>query len=327
MNAWTHLKIGSLSLFCLFFIGFGVTISQAQEGGSATPAPLGRPTVLSQGLPPLNQDTPLPTLTETSTLTYTPSRTQTAIPTASATLPPTHTHTATDTVTRTQTQTTTPSQTALILPTQTATPTASQIPSDTPEPTATLTATVTLTDSPTATVTSSPTETPTQTVTSTVTDTPTETPTAISVLSNSPRASTAETQSAGLNPILPIGLAVLGLVGLYMVIYAMSSAALDRYATGFIVQRCPVCGQGHLEIEERPYRVIGIPRVRRTVRCNHCRSVLREVGRRRWRYAVDPNANTPLFEDYNGLVLHENDLITLASFESVENRPEYLDSE
>ncbi len=129
-----------------------------------------------------------------------------------------------------------------------------------------------------------------------------------------------------MNPLIPIGLGLLGLFGFYMAVYAMSSAALDRYATGFITQTCPVCG-GHLEIEERPYRVAGIPRVRRTVRCDNCRSVLREVGRRRWRYAVDPNANTPLFEDYNGLVLHENELIMLASSESIENRPEYLDSE
>jgi len=96
-----------------------------------------------------------------------------------------------------------------------------------------------------------------------------------------------------------------------MAVYAINAAAVDRYATGFVVRYCPVCDDGRLEIEERPYRVLGIPRVRRTVRCATCRSMLREVGRRRWRYTVDPHENQHLFEDYNGRVISEEELKSL----------------
>jgi YgiT-type zinc finger domain-containing protein len=101
-------------------------------------------------------------------------------------------------------------------------------------------------------------------------------------------------------------------VGTYMVLYARNAAALDRYAQGFPVWQCPVCGEGILDIEEKVTRMLRIPRVRRTVRCNNCRSVLREVGKRRWRYAVDPTANSELYRNLNNRVLHENRLRDLA---------------
>lgn len=100
-------------------------------------------------------------------------------------------------------------------------------------------------------------------------------------------------------------------VSVYILLYAVNNAALDRYSAGFVIHTCPVCGQGHLEVEERPYRSVGIPRVRRTVRCDTCRSVLREVGRKRWRYAVDPLANPTLYEAYNGKTLGEDDLLAM----------------
>jgi hypothetical protein len=106
------------------------------------------------------------------------------------------------------------------------------------------------------------------------------------------------------------GLVLIGLAG-YATLYAVSGAALDRYAGGFVIYRCPVCEEGALSVEERNYRSFGIPRTRRTVRCDNCRSVLREVGRRRWRYAVDPNANPELFEQLNNDILAESDLHAL----------------
>lgn len=115
-----------------------------------------------------------------------------------------------------------------------------------------------------------------------------------------------------------VGLLLLIAVGAYVVLYALNSAGMDRYAMGFPVQQCPVCG-GTLALEERPYRSAGIPRARRTVRCTDCRSVLREVGRRRWRYAVDRNANPTLFAEYNEKTLTESDLQRLAP---TSNRPE-----
>lgn len=135
----------------------------------------------------------------------------------------------------------------------------------------------------------------------------------------------AEGESNSLNPLLPLGLlALFLLLSLYVLTYAANSTALDRYAAGFPLSACPVCEIGHLEVEERPYRVLGVPRSRRTVRCNTCRSVLREVGRRRWRYTVDPRANQALFEAYNGQTLSESALIALGQQIDGQSQPRYL---
>jgi hypothetical protein len=64
-------------------------------------------------------------------------------------------------------------------------------------------------------------------------------------------------------------------------------------------------------MEQRTERFLGVPRVRRTVRCANCRSTLREVGPRRWRYSIDPNANQNMFNRYNGRVLEEDFLRAL----------------
>jgi hypothetical protein len=103
-------------------------------------------------------------------------------------------------------------------------------------------------------------------------------------------------------------LAVLAYVGLYW----RGLMVADRYKNGFIVDTCPVCGRGQLIVETRQDRLLGIPRPRHTVRCSHCRSVLRETGSRRWRYAVDPMENPPLFQKYNGREIDERELIELA---------------
>ncbi len=118
------------------------------------------------------------------------------------------------------------------------------------------------------------------------------------------------------------------LFGGYISLYAVHSAALERYATGFVINTCPACGDGQLELDERPYRVLGIPRLRRTVRCDNCPSTLREVGRRRWRYTVDPRANPALFERYNGSVLNDQALLTLAEDTAqAPSPPAYIEDE
>ena len=132
----------------------------------------------------------------------------------------------------------------------------------------------------------------------------------------------------GVDPVAGLGvLLVIGFV-IYVILYALNAGALDRYPTGFVIQVCPICEEGGLEIEERFYRSFGIPRVRRTVRCNWCRSVLREVGRRKWRYAVDGSANPGLFRHLNNEILSERDLIEIAPVVSLEEAPpQYFEQE
>jgi hypothetical protein len=115
----------------------------------------------------------------------------------------------------------------------------------------------------------------------------------------------------GLPLELLIGGAVLLLVLIYVGIFLRGQAAVDRYAGGFVIDRCPVCEQGRLEVDTRTERLLGIPRARHTVRCDNCRSVLRETEPHQWRYAVDPMANDAMYKRYNGEVLSERDLSRL----------------
>jgi hypothetical protein len=129
-------------------------------------------------------------------------------------------------------------------------------------------------------------------------------------------------------PLWGLGLGLLAtlLIGGYIVAHALSAGNLNRYTDGFPMAVCPICDEGHLILEERPYNVLGIPRVRRTVRCDNCRSVLREVGNRQWRYAVDPAANPDLYERLNNEVLGEERLMDLA-FEFDSEPPAYFDDD
>src|SRR5690606_373102 len=70
---------------------------------------------------------------------------------------------------------------------------------------------------------------------------------------------------------------------------------LMRYADGFVLDECPVCQTGALELEENVQRV-----VKRTVRCDTCRSVLRQVRPGRWRYTIDPLVNPELADRFSG---------------------------
>jgi hypothetical protein len=107
-----------------------------------------------------------------------------------------------------------------------------------------------------------------------------------------------------------VGIAgVLGYAGLYW----RGLASVERYKAGFVIRRCPVCNQGDLVVETRRERVFGIPTARHIVGCTNCRSVLREAGNRRWRYAVDRIDNPQLFGSLNGKILSEDQLRALAA--------------
>lgn len=110
-----------------------------------------------------------------------------------------------------------------------------------------------------------------------------------------------------------MGFTAIVAAGAYAALYWRGAAAADRYKNGFVIQRCPVCEQGDLVVDVRRERVLGIPRPRHTVRCTHCRSLLREAGDRRWRYAVDKLDNPQLHTALNGRVLDEDALRELAA--------------
>ena len=103
--------------------------------------------------------------------------------------------------------------------------------------------------------------------------------------------------------------------------------AADRYSDGFVIETCPVCQRGTLTVEQRVNRVLGIPRVKRTVRCDECRSVLREVSPQNWRYAIDRLEDTGLYRRLNGRVLDEDTLKALANRTPDGQPPEFIDEE
>jgi hypothetical protein len=334
--------------------------SYAQDGPTLTFTPfstLVRPTVLSTGLPPIGSRTP----TRTRTRTRTPTRTRTATITASPSPSPTATMTSTSTTTVTPIASLTntslptgtftafptstvvqaatiaatdmqqpsqhPPQTLLASPTSSMTPTLTATGSSTPTSTATitnvppsLTATATFTEMPTLTLTAS------VTATFTLTSTPTSTTTRVPAVVESTRPDGPDSNDGGgISPFIFLaGIALTGLVGGYIVMFATSMAAAERYAGGFIIQSCPVCQVGYLEMEERSNRVLGILRVRRTVRCDNCRSVLREVGKHRWRYAVDRSVSPELYASLNNRILREEQLLELSPDENYQS-PHYLD--
>ncbi len=124
-----------------------------------------------------------------------------------------------------------------------------------------------------------------------------------------PSSGTSSTAPASRFPLeAVIGGLVLLLVLIYVGLYLRGLAAANRYANGFVIDQCPVCRRGELIVESTPKRTFGIPGARRTVRCTHCRSVLREVGERRWRYAVDRMENVPLYDRLNNREIDEETL-------------------
>jgi hypothetical protein len=122
-------------------------------------------------------------------------------------------------------------------------------------------------------------------------------------------------------PEVVVGGGLLVLVLGYVAFYWRGLAAADRYAKGFVIERCPVCKRGHLTVETRATRVLGIPRPQAIVRCDTCRSVLREVSNRRWRYAVDRAASPTIYSQLNGRVVSEDALRSLEAASPRESSP------
>jgi hypothetical protein len=279
--------------------------------------------------------TSTPTGTSTSTLTETPTSTATptvAPPTATATDEPTDPPTVTETVEIEPTATESPEALAQVI---TASPT--RQPSNTPAATVPPTFTP-MAPPPAVDATRVPTDTPPPTATDVPTDPPTVTPsdvppTATAIpptptLAAAISGTTDDGQTpppdgdgsgglpASLNPAAwpqeyVIGGLVLVVVMLYLLLYAAGAANVGRYAAGFVVETCPVCQKGELNVVNRRRRMLGLPRVRRTVHCDYCGSVLRQVGRYRWRYTVDGEENPELFARYNGREITDAELAEL----------------
>ncbi|MEP7291524.1 MAG: hypothetical protein ABI835_07055, partial [Chloroflexota bacterium] len=188
-----------------------------------------------------------------------------------------------------------------------------------PSETASAIAPPTLTESPTLALTAPPTLTESPTLAPTATQTA-----AVAIVLPTPVSALPETTPPPA-PRLPlealVGAALLALVIGYVALYWRGLAAGDRYADGFVIDRCPVCKHGHLSVETRQSRLLGIPRQRYTVRCNTCRSVLREAGSRRWRYAVDASENPLIYNRFNGRMIDEATLKALEQEAPLEPPP------
>jgi uncharacterized protein YgiM (DUF1202 family) len=242
--------------------------------------------------------------------------TNTSVPTPVDTATRTYTLTSTATVTST---THTPTPTNSLIPAS-ATVLPTSLPTNTPLPPSATSLPASVTSMPSATAVA-PSFTATSTTipaTSTV-STPTATPTIpVAVAQNptsvpQPTPVTEQPSSGGGGvPVEAIvgGFALL-LVLTYIAFYWRGLVAAERYAKGFVIHTCPACDRGHLVVETKQDRLLGIPRPRRTVRCTQCRSVLREVGNRLWRYAVDPMENPALYKHYNGREIDDATLVEI----------------
>lgn len=343
----------------------GTPTATGTPTGTPTETPTATATATETALPTATlTETPTATSTATSTLTETPTAVATATPTATLTATPTsaptETPTKTPTSAPTETATVTFTATATEMPTSAPTDTPTVTPTATATATSTHTATATRMPSPTPTLTSTatwtpvpPSNTPVPTMTWTPTLSPSATPSPVSENTLTPLAvaggATGGTgddpggEAGGPSPVVevtspdkgasgvPIGYllggAALILAGVvYVGAYVVQAANVARYQEGFILSTCPVCETGKLSVEDRRYRVLGIPRVRRTVRCDTCRSVLRQVSPQRWRYAVDGNANPVLYDEANGHVLTESQLLEISP-EFRYARPEFIEGD
>jgi hypothetical protein len=71
------------------------------------------------------------------------------------------------------------------------------------------------------------------------------------------------------------------------------------------VSTCPACREGNLTLEN-------LGRSRRVVRCDNCRSVLRQVRGDEWRYAVDPLPDKDFAASNNEKVLSVDEFAELS---------------
>lgn len=87
---------------------------------------------------------------------------------------------------------------------------------------------------------------------------------------------------------------------------------IKRYAGGFPLKTCPTCQSGRLRLEEYVQRPLGVAVLRRSVHCDTCRSVLRQIRPGLWRYTIDPLVNLSLANEYNGHSFADADLLPFA---------------
>ena len=265
-------------------------------------------------------ETAVPTETDTLTSTYT----ETLVPSTatSSPIPPTETATEAESVAVIVTEEDTPTET--VIPTETdtltstytetlvpSTATSSPIPpTETATETESVAVSVTEEDTPTESV---PSETPPQD-----TATPEVTESVVSIATDipaTPALADVIIDESGDSNDFPTEAIVAGAVVLFILIYVVfylrGSMLTDRYSSGFVIESCPVCQRGHLTVEARVERVFGVPRPRRTIRCDACRSVLRQTGDRWWRYAVDPLENPAMFDRFNNREIDDSTLTLL----------------
>ncbi len=107
--------------------------------------------------------------------------------------------------------------------------------------------------------------------------------------------------------LLPIAL-VAGLGVTYGTIYMAGARSKSRFERGFIIERCPCCGETELRVKASKRRILGIPASKHTVRCELCGSVLRESGGGSWHYTVSAFANPTLHARFNNKVVDERTL-------------------
>lgn len=203
-----------------------------------------------------------------------------------------------------------PSATPLPLPLPSLTPLASTPTRAAPSPTVVNT-------SPTPTRESAPTATPTLTPSPTTTPPP-----QVAALppqsSPAPEAVIPPSLSSQGPPLTKAWhwLALGGLLALAGIIYGWrwgrGQREIKRYADGFPLEVCPTCQSGRLHLEEYIQRPLGIAVLRRSVHCDTCRSILRQIRPGWWRYTIDPLVNPALAEEYNGHSFADTDLLLFA---------------
>jgi hypothetical protein len=217
-----------------------------------------------------------------------------------------------------------PTPTPSTQPRVSTTPEPSEAPSDTPIPTETPTPEATEESTNTPSPVPSPSPQPAVTETATAA--------AVAVLPATPPATQIASPPITIPPVdftsgpalwlvigVPIGLAVAS----YGWRFIAGQRELGRYSAEFPVETCPACQIGKLQLEESVRRSLGVAQVTRTVRCNTCRSVLRQVQPGVWRYSIDPMFNPRLAEGFNGRHLTDPEFQALARQALVEYPAEY----
>ncbi len=246
--------------------------------------------------------------------TEVPSNTPTIAPIFTATLSPTNTATWTPlptTIAPSATFTVLPPTATSALPTTTllATPLPATIP---PSPQLVATATsIEIVAAPTESA-ITPSVLPISPTTLVASSTPDTVATAIESTQTSAETSSTNADSSRLliPGMIGAGIAVVGAL-IYIGMFAQGMNNARLYQDGFVLETCPICQRGHLTMETKQIRSFGIPHVRRTVRCDGCRSVLREKGTHRWLYAVDRLENPRLYERFNGQEVTDEELAQL----------------